>query len=116
MSGDGEFGLKTQAAVKAYQKSAGLPVTGKGDAATLAALGLVPVVEKPPEPPAQPGSIRVTGGSVNLRTGPGATYDAVKAVAKGTMLVSAETDGWRPVLVGGEVLWISKEYSEEVKS
>ena len=118
LNGDGEFGLKTQAAVKAFQKSAGLPVTGKGDAATLAALGPAPVVEKPPEPeqPAQLGSIRVTGGEVNIRTGPGTAYDVVKAVGKGTVLSLPATDGWYPILYGDEVCWISKEYSEEVKS
>jgi peptidoglycan hydrolase-like protein with peptidoglycan-binding domain len=41
LSGDGEYGPKTRDAVKAYQKAAGLPVTGKGDAATLRALGLI---------------------------------------------------------------------------
>ncbi len=117
LNGDGEFGLKTQAAVKAFQKSAGLPVSGKGDAATLAALGLTPAVEKPTEPeqPAQQTSgIRVTGDSVNIRIGPGTAYDVVKAVSKGTVLSLAATDGWRPVLVGDEVCWISKEYTEEI--
>jgi len=114
LNGDGEFGSKTLAALKAFQQKTGLPITGKGDAATFAALGLTTAAEPPADPAMPTNSIRVTGGSVNLRTGPGTTHDAVKAVAKGTMLVPAETDGWRPVLVGGEVLWISKEYSVEV--
>ena len=113
LNGDGEFGSKTLVALKAFQKAKGLTVTGKGDAATLAALGLTTAAESPTDPTPTNG-IRVTGGSVNLRTGPGTTYDAVKAVARGTVLMHAETDGWLPVLVGGEVLWISKEYSQEV--
>ena len=116
LNDDGEFGSKTLAALKAFQKSAGLPVTSKGDAATRTALGLTTAAEPPADPAMPTNSIRVTGGSVNLRTGPGTTYDAMKAVAKGTMLAPAETDGWRPVMVGGEVLWISKEYSEEVNA
>jgi peptidoglycan hydrolase-like protein with peptidoglycan-binding domain len=56
LSGDGEFGQKTLAAVRAFQKSARLPVTGRGDAATLAALGLAPAVDKPTEP-AKPGTV-----------------------------------------------------------
>jgi peptidoglycan hydrolase-like protein with peptidoglycan-binding domain len=36
---DGVFGPATEAAVKSYQRSRGLPVTGRGDAATLNALG-----------------------------------------------------------------------------
>ena len=117
LNGDGEFGLKTHAAVKAFQKAAGLPITGKGDMATLAVLGLAPVAEEAePEHPAQPGSIRVTGDSVNIRTGPGTNFDVVKAVRKGVLLTQVNTDGWVPILFGGEVCWISKEYSEEVNA
>ena len=116
LNGDGEFGLKTLAAVKAFQKAKVLPITGKGDAATLAALGLVPVAEKPTEPEQPTGNIRVTGGEVNIRTGPGTNFDVVKAVKKGALLTQVNTDGWVPILFGGEVLWISKEYSEEVNT
>jgi len=64
----------------------------------------------------QPGSIRVTGGEVNIRTGPGTNYDVVKAVKKGAMLAPVAVDGWRPVLLDGEVCWISMEYSEEINA
>jgi hypothetical protein len=113
LNGDGEFGAKTLAALKAFQQKVGLPVTGKGDAATLAALGLTAAVEAPANP-TPTASIRVTGDSVNLRTGPGTAYDAVKVASKGAVLTPAVIDGWRPVLVGGEVLWISKEYTEVI--
>jgi hypothetical protein len=115
LNGDGEFGAKTLAALKAFQQKAGLPATGKGDVATLAALGLAAAVEVPADPTPTEG-IRVTGDFVNLRTGPGTVYDAVKVASKDTVLTPAATDGWRPVLVGGEVLWISKEFSEEINS
>ena len=115
LNGDGEFGAKTLAALKAFQQTTGLPVTGRGDAATLAALGLTTTVETPADPTPSAG-VRVTGDSVNLRTGPGTTYDAVKVASRGTVLTPAITGSWRPVLVGGDVLWISTEYSEEVKS
>ena len=117
LDGDGEFGPKTVTALKAYQKAAGLPVTGKGDAATLAALGLASAVEKPTEPEQsaqQTGGIRVTGDSVNIRTGPGTAYDVVKAVGKGTVLSLVDSGGWSPILIDSEVLWISKEYTEVV--
>ena len=119
LSGDGEFGLKTQAAVKAFQKSAGLSVTGKGDAATLAALGLAPAVEKPTEPakpeqPAPAGSVRITGGEVNVRIGPGTGFEAVKVVSKGALLTPVAVTGWRPVLLDGDVCWVSAEYSEVI--
>jgi hypothetical protein len=122
LTGDGEFGPKTQAAVKAFQKAKGLPVTGKGDPATRAALGLAPAVtdpavEAPAEPatPAPTAGVRVTGGTVNIRTGPGTSYDIVKAVKKGSILTPVDTEGWRPVLVNGAVRWISAKYTEEVK-
>jgi peptidoglycan hydrolase-like protein with peptidoglycan-binding domain len=35
LNGDGEFGSKTLAALRAFQQKAGLSITGKGDAATL---------------------------------------------------------------------------------
>jgi hypothetical protein len=38
---DGVFGSGTEAALRDYQKRRGLPETGRGDAATLAALGVV---------------------------------------------------------------------------
>ena len=116
LNGDGEFGLKTQAAVKAFQKSAGLPVTGKGDAATLAALGLAPAVDKPTEPEQPTGGVRVTGDSVNIRTGPGTGFDVVKAVNKGAVLTPVVTDGWRPVMIGDEICWISEKYLEEIST
>ena len=116
LSGDGEFGLKTVNALKVFQKTAGLPVTGRGDAAMRAALGLVPPVEKPTEPGQPTSGIRVTGDTVNIRTGPGTVYDVVKAVAKNTVLTPAITDGWYPIMLGGEVFWISKEYSQEVNA
>ena len=126
LNGDGEFGSKTLAALKAFQQKAGLPVTAKGDAATLAALGLVPAVELPtdmpdvtaptdPTEPAKPTkNIRVTGDSVNIRTGPGSSFDVVKAVNKGAMLMLVDTDGWRPIIIGDEVCWISNKFTEAI--
>ena len=125
LNGDGEFGSKTLAALKAFQKAKGLPVTGKGDSATLAALGLVPAVESPadlpdvttptnPSEPVSTNNIRVTGDSVNIRTGPSTAYDVVKAVNKGTMLTLVDTDGWHPIIIGDEVCWISEKYTEGI--
>ena len=44
---DGEFGEETLAALKEFQRKMGLPVTGRGDAATRAALGLVSASDEP---------------------------------------------------------------------
>jgi murein DD-endopeptidase MepM/ murein hydrolase activator NlpD len=47
---DGVFGAGTASAIMAFQKARGLPVTGKVDAATAAALGLAPM-DRPAAPP-----------------------------------------------------------------
>ena len=125
LNGDGEFGSKTLAALKAFQQKAGLPVTGKGDSVTLAALGLEPAVESPtdtpdlttpadPTEPVSTKSIRVTGDSVNIRTGPGTNFKVVKAVNKGAVLTRVDTEGWRPIIIGDEVCWISEKFTEVI--
>ncbi len=118
LNGDGEFGSKTLAALKAFQKAKGLPVTGKGDATTLAALGLVVAPVDAPEVPEETAkptkAIRVTGDSVNIRTGPGTNFEIVKAVNKGVLLTPANTLGWVSILLGGEVCWISEKYTEGI--
>jgi len=118
---DGEFGEKTLAALKAFQKARGLAVTGRADTATRAALGLAPAstnpaVEVPAEPvvPAPTSGVRVTGGTVNIRTGPGMDFDVVKTVKLGAILTPVAVEGWVPVLVNGQVLWISSKYTEVI--
>jgi hypothetical protein len=47
---DGDFGPKTLAALKTFQAAQGLAVTGMGDAATLAVLGMTAVAQPVPQP------------------------------------------------------------------
>ncbi len=122
LTGDGEFGEDTLAALKTFQQNAGLPVTGCGDVATRAALGLISAsdasdVVAPADPmrPVTPAKgIHVTGNTVNIRVGPGIDYDIVRDVKKDTVLTPVDTAGWRPVLVGDDVCWISEKYTELV--
>ncbi len=119
---DGEFGEETQAALKTFQQKSGLPVTCFGEIATRAALGLISASEAPdviaPVDPMQPATptkgIYVTGNTVNIRVGPGTGYDIVKDVKKGSVLTPIDSAGWRPVLVGDDVCWISEKYTELV--
>lgn len=120
LNGDGVFGPKTEAAVRAFQKAAGLTVDGIAGQKTRAALGLQAPEEdiapadpmRPTEPTEPTKGVRVTGGTVNIRVGPGTDFDIVKAVKKGTVLTSVAAEGWRPVLINGEVCWISEKYTE----
>lgn len=122
LTGDGEFGEDTLAALKVFQQKSGLSVTGCGDAATRTALGLIPASDASDEiAPADPmrpvtptKGIRVTGDTVNIRVGPGTGFDIVKAVTKGKVLIPVDTVGWRPVLVDDDVCWISEKYTELV--
>ena len=119
---DGEFGEETQAALKVLQQKADLPVTGRGDAATRAALGLISASDSsdvvvpadPVQPVAPAKGIHVTGNTVNIRVGPGIGFDIVKDVKKGTVLTPIDSAGWRPVLVGDDVCWISEKYTQLV--
>ena len=54
--------------------------------------------------------LTVTGDSVNVRYGPGTDYDVVCVANKGDTLEKVTTDGWTPVKVNGQVLWISSKY------
>lgn len=70
-------------------------------------------VESGAEEPAQEGEVLITGGSANLRTGPGTQYEKAGVVHKGDRLAHANPDNWVPVLVDGRVLWVSGKYAKE---
>ena len=57
---DGVFGPATEAAVKSYQRSRGLPVTGRGDSATLNALGRGAPASSSPTP-SSPSNVLAAG-------------------------------------------------------
>ena len=122
LTGDGEFGEETLAALKKFQQDMALPISGRGDAATRAALGLISASDASdvvaPADPMQPATptkrIHVTGNTVNIRVGPGIGFDIVKDVKKDTILTPVDSAGWRPVLIGDDVCWISEKYTELV--
>ena len=114
---DGEFGSKTETAVKAFQKKASLKQDGKyGDqthAALMAAVseqdaGQQAMKETQPAPEQEQPitgqtairvTIRSSGGKVNIRTGNGTSYSRITAVANGTELeyVATALNGWQAV-------------------
>lgn len=53
-------------------------------------------------------TVYVTGSGVNLRTGPGTTYDVVASLARGTALErTGITNGWSRVMYEGAVCYVS---------
>ena len=116
LSVDGVFGSDTERALRSYQVKQDLGDTGKADQATLAALG----ISRPenggsdsalnPEPVSR--EIRVTGGSVHIRSGPGTAYASVGIAYKGDIYRVFDTSSWLPVIHDGKVCWISNKYTE----
>ena len=103
---DGDFGGETEAAVKAFQASAGLPVTGVYDAATAAKLKAI----------GAPKAVKVTGNLVNVRSAPGTTSKILGVVRKGEVLEyqgeSRDVGGtpWYLVAYRGQNGWISGKF------
>lgn len=113
---DGIYGEQTKGAVKALQEAGKILVDGEFGPKSLYVLESFEPTEGEPESPTEPevvqSFIRVTGGSVNLRSGPGTKYDAVDVAHLGDLLPEANPDGWIPVLLNGRVCWISPKYAE----
>lgn len=73
-----------------------------------------PTPEPIPAPTTDSKTVEVTGASVNIRFGPGTEYGVVKIVKNGDKFKTVDTDGWRPIVVGNVVCWISEKYSKQV--
>ena len=103
---DGDFGKETEAAVKAFQRSAGLKETGVYDAATGAALMA-----------ATCGHVEITGGSVNVRSAPGTSSRDIGTVHRGDILIyqgvkePADGKDWYLVVFNNSNGWVSSKYA-----
>ena len=111
---DGIFGAKTKMAVKDLQTRAGIEVDGEFGPDSYKAL--VAFEAGVPDGPTTTGDVLISGGNAFIRKGPGKEYpliDAEKNVAKsGERFVHANPDGWVPVLVDGEIGWVSGKYAK----
>jgi len=66
-----------------------------------------------PQPPAN--AVRITGGTVNVRTGPGTNNAIVGVAKKGEVYPVISTDGgWHLIDFKGASGWVSGKYAEEV--
>ena len=114
---DGEYGRETEAAVKAFQRFSGLTADGEYGPDTHDALicylsGRDESDVSAPDAPVQ--YVLVTGGTVNLRCGPGLEYDIHTVVRRGARLVWIATaqNGWHAVRSDCLVGWLSPKYTE----
>lgn len=100
---DGDFGAETEANVRGFQRTAGLDVTGVYDEATRAAL-----MKK-----IGAGVVEITGGTVNVRSGPG-TNNSVIGVAKKDEKYDygLTADGWVQIDFKGATGWVSTKYAK----
>ena len=119
---DGDFGQETEAALRAFQAEAGLPVTGVYDEATRTALTAATSAHCggdscPIDPPEEPAFILATG-DVNVRAEPGTDARVIGVLHKGfTAPYQGETRqwggrDWYKVDFDGEDGWVSSKYAE----
>mgnify|MGYP000987852413 CR=1 FL=1 len=101
---DGEYGNETAGAVKAFQLARNLPVTGEADRATLEALAAASGIRTE-------NVVRITGDTVNVRRGPGTDYESIAIAHKGDTFPVVAADGWQPVILSGEICWVSMKYA-----
>ena len=114
---DGIYGAQTKAAVVRMQQSAMIEADGIYGEISHAALMEMQSSAAPEEDvPAAGYPVRVTGGTVNIRSGAGTQYRIVTVVEKGAVLqaVSRAENGWYAVEVGAETGWISGRYAETI--
>ncbi len=121
---DGDFGSATEGAVKAFQKDEGLEVDGVFGPASWEKLqermpeegggSSEPEPEEPdvkPEPE-QAGNVVIEEGQAYIRTGPASTFASCGVAKKGERFEGVETAGWVPIVIDGEVRWISGKYAK----
>ena len=117
---DGEYGPNTAGAGRALQKDAGIAVDGEFGPDSLKALEALEVDdgkdEEAGDRPASAGNVVVSGGDAYIRTGPGTQYPKAGLARNGEKYVNANPDTWVPVLVDGEIRWISGKYAKAVET
>lgn len=136
---DGDFGSKTETAVKEFQKTHDLTVDGeygeKSHKAMMEAIGddepdfeetpevVEPTPEITPEPEVKEIQLEVTGDSVRIRKGDDTGYSIITTVKKGNKLIPIlgqddkpiiSKNGWYAVKGNDQIGWISGKYIKQV--
>ena len=60
--------------------------------------------------PSGPG-VRITGGTVNIRSGPGTDYPVLAVAKKGESYPAVSAGGWLPIRLGSDTGWVSGKYA-----
>ena len=114
---DGSFGGTTEKAVKAFQKDKGLEVDGVYGPKTHETL-LAAYTAKDAQTNVGKKSVRITGGTVNIRTAPNTKTGEIIGVAKRGSKFDfggqKSADGWYLIDYLGRNAWVSGAYSELV--
>lgn len=119
---DGDFGSKTEKALKAFQEACNLEIDGefgpKSHEMLMAMIDADMVAPKPEDKPALPdpaptGELTVKDGSWRIRTGPGTAFPTAEFVKGGEKLQSVDLGIWVPVLYKGKLLFISRNCLKE---
>jgi hypothetical protein len=59
--------------------------------------------------------VKITGNSVNVRSGPGTNFPVLDVAKLGDTYPAVNIEDWNAVDMGSMIGWTSKKYSEEVK-
>ena len=112
LSVDGDYGSETETAVRELQRSRGLRMTGEADRDLYVSLGMGTERKASGASAASENgaALIITGDTVNIRSGPGIAFDIVHTARKRELYETVE--GWLPVVIKGEVFWISERYAE----
>ena len=57
--------------------------------------------------------VKITGGSVNVRSGAGTRYQVLDTAKQGETYPAVNTDGWIPVDLGSVIGWVSDKYARK---
>ena len=130
---DGEFGSKTEAAVRSFQKKLRLVQDGLyGEETHEALMGAVadddegkkaqepvadlPVEDKPEQPADRAPIVTIVcgNGTVNIRVGNSTSFARITAVKNGTTFpyIATAANGWHAILLDSQIGWVSGEYGK----
>ena len=73
----------------------------------------VETVTPSPEVTVSTPTVKITGGSVNVRSGPDTKYPVLDIAKKGNVYPAVNAEGWIPVDMGSMIGWVSDKYADK---